>query len=238
MKSILSVGILSILVLFAAQSGANEVVSKVILVTGFEAFGTETSNGSWEALKGLKGKYFADTMVITARLPVAWKRAGSRLQELIYLYKPTAVISFGQAGAEPVRLESSAHNLRDKIPDNDGITPQTLQIYTDAPTTLETSLPLAEIENHLRSAGIPARISTDAGTYLCNDIFYTLMFRPGTEGAKTILRGFIHLPPLNARVKTSQGRVVSFDKKKLQKTAEIIIRTVIAKTDRADNRKQ
>lgn len=62
----------------------------------------------------------------------------------------------------------------------------------------------------------------NAGGYLCNDTFYTLMHDPGATEAKKIPRGFIHVPPLNAKVKK-----VRFDQKTLQRIAEIVIQTVV-----------
>lgn len=198
----------------------------VILVTGFEPFGGDIANGSWEAVQDLDGKHLGTSVVVVAQLPVVWGEASEKLHELIKVNKPVAVISFGQAGEEPVRLETIAHNVRESILDNKKKMPHTLQIYSHAASELKTRLPLPEIEFRLRTAGIPVRVSQDAGTYLCNDIFYTLMHDPGTANAKNILRGFVHVPPLNASVRTGDGNVVIFDKRLLQETAEIIIQAV------------
>lgn len=200
---------------------------KVILITGFEPFGGDATNGSWEAVQHLTGKRFDNMEMVVAQLPVVWGEAAEKLQSLIKANKPVSVISFGQAGEEPVRLETTAHNVRGRIRDNKRMMPRTSQIYINAPLTLETSLPVNKIENRLRAAGIPVRVSQDAGTYLCNDIFYTLMYDSGFDTTKNIPRGFIHVPPLNARVLTGEGNIVIFDKRLLQKTAEIIIQTIV-----------
>jgi len=211
---------------FTLQSISAE-QSTVILVTGFEPFGGDITNGSWETVQHLDGKHFGGATVVVAQLPVVWGEATEKLHELMKANKPVAVISFGQAGEEPVRLETTAHNVRESIPDNKKMMPKTLQIYSYETPTLKTGLPISEIEIRLRTAGIPVRISQDAGTYLCNDIFYTLMHDPGSDNAKKIPRGFIHVPPLNAIVRTEEGNIVIFDKRLLQKTAEIIIQTVV-----------
>lgn len=214
-----------LLIVFAMQNTYAEQPG-VILVTGFEPFGEDTTNGSWEAVRHLDGKHFGSATVVVAQLPVVWGKASRKLQELIKANKPMAVISFGQAGEEPVRLETTAHNVRENILDNEKMMPQTLQIYGHAAPALKTGLPIAEIEIRLRTAGIPARVSQNAGTYLCNDIFYTLMYDPGTDNSKKIPRGFVHVPPLNASVRAGEGNTVIFDRRLLQKTAEIIIQTV------------
>lgn len=199
---------------------------RVILVTGFEPFGGDVTNGSWEAVQNLDGKHFGSATVVVAQLPVVWGKAPEKLHELIKANKPVAVISFGQAGEEPVRLETTARNVRENIPDNRGMTPQALQIDAHAALALKTGLSLREIEIRLRAAGIPVRVSHDAGTYLCNDIFYTLMNDPGIADARTIPRGFVHVPPLNAKVMAAGGNAVLFNRKLLQDTAEIIVQTV------------
>lgn len=214
-----------LLMAFTLQSAYAE-QPKVILVTGFEPFGGDVTNSSWEAVRKLDGKRFGNATVVIAQLPVVWGKAAKKLHALTKAHKPAAVISFGQAGADPVLLETTAHNVRENIPDNEKRMPQTLQIYSQAPPALNTGLPLSEIEARLRAAGIPVRLSQDAGTYLCNDIFYTLMYDPGTDDTKRIPRGFVHVPPLDAKVRSAEGNTVIFDKILLQQTAEIIIRTV------------
>lgn len=215
-----------LLMAFSLQSACAE-QQKVILVTGFEPFDGNITNSSWEAVRNLDGKIFDNTTVIIAQLPVVWGKAAEKLHALTKAHKPVAVISFGQAGVDPVLLETTAHNVRENILDNEKRMPQTLQIYSQAPPALKTGLPLPEIDIRLRAAGIPVRLSQDAGTYLCNDIFYTLMYDPGTDDTKRIPRGFVHVPPLDARVRSAEGNMVIFDKILLQKTAEIIIRTIV-----------
>lgn len=224
-KNLVAVILSGLLMAFTLQSACAE-QPRVILVTGFEPFGGDVTNSSWEAVRNLDGKHFGNATVVVAQLPVVWGKAAEKLHELTKAHKPVAVISFGQAGEEPVLLETTAHNVRENIPDNEKKMPQTLQIYNHAPPALKTGLPLPEIEIRLRTAGIPVRVSQDAGTYLCNDIFYTLMYDPGTDNTKRNPRGFVHVPPLDARVRTAEGNTVIFSKMLLQQTAEIIIRTI------------
>jgi len=207
----------------SAQAGQN-----VVLVTGFEPFGGGVTNSSWEAVQHLDGKHFDNATVIVAQLPVAWGKAENMLRALIKIHKPVLVVCFGQAGNEPVRLENNAHNVREKIPDNEGVVPETGELEAHGPVSLHSALPLAEIESRLRKAGIPVILSDDAGTYLCNAVFYTLMHDPDMDGPKSIPRGFIHVPPLNAKVKSAQGKTVVFDKALLEKTAAIIVETSVA----------
>jgi pyroglutamyl-peptidase len=232
MKKYLSACVFVCLALVATQVFADDEVDKVLLAIGFEPFGGDKTNGSWEAVKYLNGKRFMDTKVVTAQLPVIWDKAAIQLQELIRQYKPTAVVCFGQAESDWVRLETTARNERAKIPDNDGVIPENMYIYSEAPPTLETGLPLAEIEGNLRLANIPVKISPTAGTYLCNDTFYNLMFNPGTEDAKTMMRGFVHVPQIKTKIVSFESKQRYFTKSVLHKAAEIIVKTVIAVNNR------
>ncbi len=207
--------------------------SRIVLVTGFEPFGGDATNGSWEAVQHLDGKRLGDATVVVAQLPVVWGKAESKLRTLIRLHKPVLVISFGQAGDEPVRLETTARNVREKIADNEGVAPETGVLDAAGPAALDSALPLAEIERRLRQAGIPVTYSADAGTYLCNAVFYALMHDPALEDAQSIPRGFVHVPPLNARVKSLSGKTIVFDKALLEQAAAIIVKTSVTALSRA-----
>src|ERR1017187_10365011 len=62
--------------------------TKYILVTGFEPFGNESTNGSWEAIQHLQGGVMANKKVIVYQLPVVWEKASEILQGLILKYRP------------------------------------------------------------------------------------------------------------------------------------------------------
>lgn len=203
---------------------------RFILITGFEPFGGHTTNSSWEAVKHLNGKYFDNLVVLVVHLPVVWDEANEQLIELIKRYEPIAVIGFGQSSSGPVRLESIAHNARGNILDNEGMTPRSLQIYEDAPVSLETSLQLDRIRDRLHEAGVPVKISHDAGRYLCNDIFYTIMYHQYLFNNEDILGGFIHLPPLNSIVLNEKGNTIIFDQRQLREIAEIVILATVQST--------
>ena len=196
-----------------------------ILVTGFEPFGGDTTNGSWEAVQHLQGRRFGDETVVVAQLPVVWGKAGDELRELIRKYHPQAVIAFGQAGAEPVRIETIARNERKPYKDNAGALPPTDTVTASAPATIPTGLDVAAVRKSLQTAGIPVVESKDAGGYLCNETFYVLMDDPD---AKAIPRGFVHVPPLGATVTAADGGKTLFDKRTLAAAADAVVGSVAA----------
>lgn len=92
----------------------------VVLVTAFEPFAFGRTNASWEAVKFLAGKRCGDRRIAVGQLPVVWGNAAEKLKHLIKLHSPSAVIGFGQTGAQPVRLEKTARNIRQILTDNKG----------------------------------------------------------------------------------------------------------------------
>lgn len=196
-----------------------------ILVTGFEPFGGGKTNGSWEAVKHLQGKQFGADTVVVAQLPVVWGKAGEQLRGLILKYHPRAVIAFGQAGDEPVRIETVARNERKPYKDNAGALPPTGVVSASAPTTIPTALDVDAVRKSLQAAKIPVVESKDAGGYLCNETFYVLMNDPD---AQAVPRGFVHVPPLDATVQGADGSKTVFDGKTLAAAADAVVSSVAA----------
>jgi len=165
-----------------------------VLLTGFDAFGGEPVNPSWDAVSRLDGEMISGHRVAAARLPVEFGGALRVLRGEIAELDPALVLCVGQAGGRAqLSLERVAINLDDaRIPDNAGASPVDEAIAADGPAAYFSTLPVKAILCELRDAGIPAEISQTAGTYVCNHVFYGLMHalraRPGTRG------GFIHIP--------------------------------------------
>jgi pyrrolidone-carboxylate peptidase len=99
--------------------------SPYILVSGFEPFGGEKTNGSWEAVQHLQGSLIAGKKIIVCQLPVIWEKASEKLEALMRQYHPVAVVAFGDAGGRPLKVEMVAKNVRNLIQDNAGKLPET-----------------------------------------------------------------------------------------------------------------
>ncbi|MCX7808485.1 MAG: pyroglutamyl-peptidase I, partial [Deltaproteobacteria bacterium] len=115
--------------------------------------------------------------------------------EAIEAIRPLAVIATGQAGgSDSIEIERVAINWIDaKIPDELGQQPIDCPVIPGAPAAYFSTLPLRSIFEHLTKAGIPARLSMSAGTFVCNSLFYHLMHRVHSLSLP-ILAGFIHVP--------------------------------------------
>lgn len=92
-----------------------------------------------------------------------------------------------------IRLERFGVNLNDfEIPDNNGAIRRD-PIEPDGPDARRATLPLERIRKTLLEAGIPARMSSSAGNFLCNAMLYGALGLLERRGA-TMPCGFIHLP--------------------------------------------
>jgi pyroglutamyl-peptidase len=172
-------------------------VENIALVTGFVPFGGGTINPSERVALALDGEHFGKTRVVARILPVEFAGLETRVSSLIEELQPSLVLSFGLAQGEPtVRLERVAVNLADySIPDNAGAFLKDAPVVQEDRAALFSTLPLRRMEQRLLESGIPATLSTTAGTYLCNATLYAFL-RELRDRAPDTPCGFIHLPYL------------------------------------------
>lgn len=190
-----------------------------ILLTGFEPFGGEKVNPSWEAVKDMCGN---DTRAVC--LPVEWEAGPSKLTEEIEAFRPDAVVSFGQAGGrDGVSVENYAYNNCDcKAPDNAQVIREGIPVIEGAPERLEATLPVGTIVKALTDNRIHAYISESAGRYICNSVMFTAL-QYACEHGLNMKAGFIHLPYLPEQTKDKP----SMDMETQKKAARIIVETVV-----------
>ena len=107
------------------------------------------------------------------------------------------VLDVGQAGGRAaMTVERVAINCEDcpsGFPDNEGNAPQDEKIYADGPDAYFATIPIKAMVKKMMDNGVPASVSNTAGTYVCNDLMYHLLYQlahefPNTRG------GFIHVP--------------------------------------------
>ena len=172
---------------------------KKLLITGFDPFGGETINPSWEAVQKLApqiGNYELKKLQIPTIFGKAFENVASAMEE----YAPDAVICVGQAGGRSsITPEVIGINLREAgIPDNAGNQPANEPVVADGPAAYFSTLPVREIVRAVKNEGIPCALSYSAGAFVCNDVLYSLLHH--CHGSKT-LAGFIHVPFLPQQAK-------------------------------------
>lgn len=177
---------------------------KKLLITGFEPFGGETINPSWEAVARLHeqiGEY-----TLTKRLiPVVFGKAFETVMETASGLCPDVVLCIGQAGGRAaITPELVGINLRHaSIPDNDGLQPKDEPILQSGAKAHFSTLPVRKMAEAIAATGVPSHVSYSAGAYVCNDVLYTLLAH--YEGSETRV-GFIHIP-----YSTEQGKTPSME---------------------------
>ena len=163
-----------------------------LLITGFEPFGGEEINPSWEAVQRLPDEIggFSLTKLL---VPVVFGKAAERVIGVADKLDPDVIISVGQAGGRrAITPETVAINLRfAKIPDNEGNLPKDEPIVAGGENAYFSTLPVRKIAEAVNGCGIPSEVSYSAGAYVCNDLLYTLLDRYSAEGVGV---GFIHVP--------------------------------------------
>ena len=162
-----------------------------ILVTCFEPFGGREVNMSREAVLALPAEA-GGRRLHKLCLPVVFGEAGETAAEALRL-GASAILCVGEAGGrKALTPELVALNLRyARIPDNLGQSPLDEPVVPGGPNALFSTLPAREMAAAIRAAGLPGEASYSAGAYVCNDLFYSLLYRfPGTETRI----GFLHVP--------------------------------------------
>jgi pyroglutamyl-peptidase len=174
-------------------------MSSPILITGFEPYGGHGRNPSFEAMQALDGRIIAGAAIVGRGLPVSMARLRPALAALLDERAYGAIISLGlQPGACLIHLERSAVNLADfDIADNDGLDVRDTEVSPGGPAARPATLPLRAIERAMLAAGIPARLSPSAGTYLCNACLYCCL---EAVEAHPVPCGFLHLPCMPEQV--------------------------------------
>jgi len=171
-----------------------------ILFTGFDPFGGESINPSWEAVVALPAEVDGIT-IVTAKIPVVFGKSAEVLLDIVQRERPCAVICVGQAGGRAgITIERVAINCDDvTMADNDGYTPVDQPIAADGPAAYFATLPIKAMVENLRQNGIPAAVSNSAGTYVCNHVMYAVLHHAATHGLP-MAAGFVHIPYLPQQV--------------------------------------
>jgi pyroglutamyl-peptidase len=127
---------------------------------------------------------------------------GQVVAETLKAVSPDICLGVGQArGYNRIALERMAKNLRYFVTlDRAGNAPKGEPIVSNAPVAYWNSL--LEQDNLvalLESHNIPARVSNDCGTHLCNQVFYHFLHWREIHNLDMKV-GFVHIPALPEQV--------------------------------------
>ena len=183
---------------------------KKLLITGFEPFGGEEINPSWEAVRRLPSEVGGYSLTKLC-VPVVFGAGANAVIRVADEMMPDVILCIGQAGGrDAVTPEMVGINLRHgSIPDNSGYQPIDEKIRADGENAYFTTLPVRRIVEAIKAAEIPSRVSYSAGAYVCNDVIYTLLDRYQSSPTRV---GFIHIPYSDEQNKTPSMRMADMIK--------------------------
>lgn len=175
------------------------------LVYGFGPFGGIRRNPSEAIVEALRAHRFARAAVDFEVLPVSYERAPALLLRR-NINDFDAIVGFGVGYGFPgFSVERTAQNVVDcASPDCDGRLAEHSIVSAAAPMRLECTLDVNQIVTAIRNAGVPATVSDNAGTFLCNLSYFRLL-----ESHPEVPALFIHVPAATEDVASSGDFVAS-----------------------------
>ena len=165
------------------------------LLTGYEPWGGMNSNPTMDIVGLYRDRNIGKIEVATDILPTAFRDAEERVRELIDRYGPDIVLELGLGGRRrKLKLEERARNVRyADVADNNGYRPRGGLILRRGPDVYHTTMDMGGLKERLDDEGIPARLSTDAGQYVCNSTYYSTL--DAIQRARMDTKaGLIHMP--------------------------------------------
>lgn len=167
----------------------------VIVLTGFGPFPGIANNVSAQLVTGIariSAARFPKKKIIMHILPTEWMAAPQQLAALYRAHAPILMLHFGVSErAAGFQIETQACNTQSPTCDAAGALPGSAVIARAGRDVLLARLPTEAIAARLQDLGISARLSRNAGTYLCNSVFYRTLQWAERTGSQA---GFIHIP--------------------------------------------
>ena len=191
---------------------------KKLLITGFEPFGGQNINPSWQSVLALENQ-IGEFSLYKLEIPTVFKKGVQAVLEKAEQINPDAILCIGQAGGrDSITPEVVAINLMDaNIADNEGNKPINEQIDPTGENAYFSNLPIREMVKAINSEGIPAKLSYSAGAFVCNEVMYTLLHKFKNTDVKV---GFIHVPFLPEQ---TDGSKPSLEKEHIVKALTLAI---------------
>jgi pyroglutamyl-peptidase len=207
-----------------------------VLVTGFGPFPGAPSNPTQQLVARLartRRPAAATLRLVTHVLPTSYAAVDQQLPLLIEQHQPDAIVMFGVAGrSKAIRIETLARNRITRVyPDIDRRTPQATSIVPGEGARRGRA-PFMRLAAAVRASGLPARLSRDAGTYLCNYGYWrALEQKSRATGPRLVV--FVHIPNMRRRRRTS-ARSKSPNLDQLLRAAQSILIAAAAGARRQD----
>lgn len=202
-----------------------------ILLTAFDPFGGESVNPALEAVKMVRDE-IEGAEIIKLEIPTVFKKGPQTIFKKIDEINPDAVLSIGQAGGRSaITVEFVGINWADgRIADNEGNKPTGEKIFDDGENAYFSSLPVKAMVENIRKNEIPAFLSYTAGTFVCNDVLYSVLYYIHKNNLD-MKSGFIHVPFAPDQVVSKPNNTSSMSVEMIAKAIECALESIV-KTDK------
>jgi len=169
-----------------------------VLITGFGPFPGAPFNPTAALVRRLavrRRPALAEVVRVAHVFATRYAAVDAELPDLVARHRPDVLLMFGLAARTPfLRIEVRARNAVSRLaPDASGRVRPTAGIQPGGPAALAGRAPFRRLLRAARVARVPARLSRDAGAYLCNYAYWH-----GSEAAcgnrPIPLVVFVHVP--------------------------------------------
>ena len=167
---------------------------KRLLVTGFAPFGGDKVNPSWQAVRALPD-VVGVWELYKKELPVTFCGAPKALLAAMDETEPDAVLMVGLAGSRGMVTpeRQGVNEIVARIPDNEGNQPNNEPVVPGGPEILYSTLPVEDMTEAIEALGIPARLSENAGRFVCNALLYSVLYEL-ERSEDPVPAAFVHVP--------------------------------------------
>jgi pyroglutamyl-peptidase len=145
----------------------------------------------------------------------------------LFVAKPDIVLMFGLAGRRRhLSIETRARNAMSQLfPDAEGYCPPGNVIAPKHASAFRGNAPFMHLLAAARDRAVPARLSRDAGAYLCNYIYWRAL--QNIQGGKPLVQ-FVHIPPVRRSTRRRGKRRAAPTLASLINAAEAILTALVA----------
>lgn len=168
---------------------------KKLLLTGFTPFAGHETNLSQDIAIELNQQVICNYEITSKVLPVSYHQSKAMINGLLITENPDAVICLGIA-KERTKITPeliAINHIHSHTCDNDNVIIFDSKINPTGKDAYFSTLKIYDFVKNLMQQGISSEVSSSAGTFVCNLVFYELMQSLHKQNKK-IPAGFIHIP--------------------------------------------
>ncbi len=202
-----------------------------ILIAGFGRFPGATVNPSGLVAARLAARRrpaFAGTRRVAHVFATHYDAVDRELPALLARETPDVVLLFGVATrARRLRIEEFARNRVSVLfPDAGGFRPDRPAIAPGR-AALRNPRPIERLVRAAQGTGVPVARSRNAGTYLCNYVYWRGLEAAQAPGGPGIV-AFVHVPPIRLKARPAGRRQRTYRLTDLVRAGEAILLAMTA----------